>query len=472
MRWLAKRSRRVDDGEEGGGADQADPGQLAQPGDGLELAGVAVDLAAQLELLVGEQVDDLQQQLGLQAGAGMGEAIQPGVAAPRVEGLGGGAVQAVLAELGLEPALEAGDLAHSVVVGHDQLFEELFALAGVMNRMDEPSAQQIGELVGRGAVVVALGARDPGVVYRVGDHQAAHMGAQRAPGPGGQGALLEHHLFGLGDGVEQLDQALGGGCDLALEAQGPVLLDHRVAAGCGVQVQSDVSHWGRLLGHGTSSALGSASALRYLPSRRPSFHATKYDLLDRVISVKNPAGEVAYYDYNTGGQVKTRKLGNHALVYYTYDSARRVTRIQHRTSALAEIATLNYQYDHVGNPVSIIREDGSATYFSYDSIYQLTAETQLDSGGDPTYEAEYQYDGAHNRTVKVIDAAPTYYTYNEANQLETEKTAAGTTYYHHDGCGNTTAKQAAGGTTYLQYNTENLLTRIDFAGGGHSLLHL
>ena len=195
----------------------------------------------------------------------------------------------------------------------------------------------------------------------------------------------------------------------------------------------------------------------------------QYDLLDRVISVKNPAGEVAYYDYNTGGQVKTRKMGNHALVYYTYDSARRVTRIQHRTSALAQIATLNYQYDHVGNPVSIIREDSSATYYSYDSIYQLTAETQLDSGGDPTFEAEYQYDGAHNRTVKVLDAAPTYYTYNEANQLETEKTAAGTVYYHYDGCGNTTAKQATGGTTYLQYNTENLLTRIDFAaGGGHA----
>ena len=69
----------------------------------------------------------------------------------------------------------------------------------------------------------------------------------------------------------------------------------------------------------------------------------------------------------------------------------------------------------------------------------------------------------------MIDAAPAYYTYNEANQLETEKTAAGTVYYHHDGCGNTTAEQAAGGTTYFQYNTENLLTRIDFpAGGGHS----
>ena len=123
--------------------------------------------------------------------------------------------------------------------------------------------------------------------------------------------------------------------------------------------------------------------------RDPDLGLTYYqhDLLDRLIAVKNPAGEVTYYDYNLGGQVKTRILGNGAVVYYTYDPAGRVTRIQHRTSALAEIATLNYQYDHVGNPVSIVREDGSATYFSYDSIYQLTAETQLDSGGSPTYEA-------------------------------------------------------------------------------------
>ena len=162
-------------------------------------------------------------------------------------------------------------------------------------------------------------------------------------------------------------------------------------------------------------------------------------------------------------------MGNHALVYYTYNSARRVTRIQHRTSALAQIATLNYQYDHVGNPVSIIREDSSATYYSVRRHLPADRRDPAGLGGDPTFEAEYQYDGAHNRTVKVIDGAPAYYTYNEANQLETEKTAAGTTYYHYDGCGNTTAKQAAGGTTYHQYNTENLLTRIDFAaGGGHA----
>jgi RHS repeat-associated protein len=33
---------------------------------------------------------------------------------------------------------------------------------------------------------------------------------------------------------------------------------------------------------------------------------------------------------------------------------------------------------------------------------------------------------------------------------------------------NTVAKQEAAGTTYYEYNTENLMTRIDFAGGGNS----
>ena len=100
--------------------------------------------------------------------------------------------------------------------------------------------------------------------------------------------------------------------------------------------------------------------------------------------------------------------------------------------------------------------------------WRPTAETPAGFRRRPTYQAEIQTHGAHNRTLKVIDAAPAYYTYNEANQLETEKTAAGTVYYHYDGCGNTSAKQATGGTTYLQDNTDNLLTRIDFAGGGHS----
>ncbi len=148
--------------------------------------------------------------------------------------------------------------------------------------------------------------------------------------------------------------------------------------------------------------------------------------------------------------------------------AERVSRIQHVKSDLSEIATLDYEYDRVGNPTKIAREDGSATYYDYDDIYQLTGELQVDDEEAVEYAFEYDYDGAHNRTVKVVDGVPTYYTYNAANELLTETTGGETTYYHYDGCGNTVAKQEAAGTTYYAYNTENLMTRIDFAAGGNS----
>jgi YD repeat-containing protein len=121
----------------------------------------------------------------------------------------------------------------------------------------------------------------------------------------------------------------------------------------------------------------------------------------------------------------------------------------------------------MGNPTKIVREDGSATYYDYDDIYQLTRETQVGSGG-VEYAFEYDYDGAHNRTVKVVDGVPTYYTYNAANELLTETTGGETIYYHYDGRGNTVGKQEPSGTTYYAYNTENLMTRIYFAAGGNS----
>ena len=97
----------------------------------------------------------------------------------------------------------------------------------------------------------------------------------------------------------------------------------------------------------------------------------------------------------------------------------------------------------------------------------------MDDQGQVEYAFEYQYDKAHNRTVKVDSGTATYYTYNAANELTEETTEGQTTYYHYDRCGNTVAKQEASGTTYYVYDTENLgacvgtLSRIDFADGAH-----
>jgi YD repeat-containing protein len=184
-----------------------------------------------------------------------------------------------------------------------------------------------------------------------------------------------------------------------------------------------------------------------------------YDLLNRATSLKNPFGEVTYYEYLDCGQVGKRTLGNGCLTYYEYDVKGRVTKIDERESDMTQLSELQYEYDKVGNPIKIEREDGSATYYEYDRTYQLTDEVQVDDQTQVEYDFAYEYDGAHNRTVKVDDGTPTYYTYNAANQMLTETTlrqgfggqatGAATTYYHYDGCGNTTAKQAPAGGHHL-----------------------
>jgi len=90
--------------------------------------------------------------------------------------------------------------------------------------------------------------------------------------------------------------------------------------------------------------------------------------------------------------------------------------------------------------------------------FSSTGELQVDDEEAVEYAFEYDYDGAHNRTLNAVDGVPTYYTYNAANELLTETTEGETIYYHYDGAGNTVAKQEVSGTTYYRYNTENLMT--------------
>jgi len=122
----------------------------------------------------------------------------------------------------------------------------------------------------------------------------------------------------------------------------------------------------------------------------------------------------------------------------------------------------------VGNPLSIVREDGSATYYSYDGIYQLTAETQLDDEGSPTFEAEYEYDRSHNRTVKVIDGEATYYDYNAAQQLVSPVDGDGVTYYWYDGRGNLIHRQTPAGNMYFDYDGENHMVHKAWGASAHS----
>jgi len=145
-----------------------------------------------------------------------------------------------------------------------------------------------------------------------------------------------------------------------------------------------------------------------------------------------------------------------------------VSKVDNRKSDLSVISSFEYERDPVGNPTSILREDGSVVYYEYDPKHQLTRETQRDSQGQDIYAWEWDYDAAGNRTYQIFNGVTTYYQYNEANELTEETTDGVTTYHTYDRCGNTTAKHEPDGTTYYHWDYENLLRQIDLPGGAHN----
>ena len=53
------------------------------------------------------------------------------------------------------------------------------------------------------------------------------------------------------------------------------------------------------------------------------------------------------------------------------------------------ISSFQYQRDCVGNPLAVLREDGSVACYDYDKKYQLISEPQVDSQGQTVYAWEW-----------------------------------------------------------------------------------
>jgi YD repeat-containing protein len=184
-----------------------------------------------------------------------------------------------------------------------------------------------------------------------------------------------------------------------------------------------------------------------------------YDALRRMTSVTNPWSETTYYTYSPGGRMTSRVLGNGCVTYFSYAQGQ-VSKVENLKADLSPISTFDYARDVVGNPLSIVREDGGVTYYDYDKKYQLISETQVAPGGATLYAWTWDYDPAGNRLEQTYNGDTTYYAYNAANELLTETTGAATTYYAYDHRGNQTVKADEEGTTYFEYNPQNLLITI------------
>jgi RHS repeat-associated protein len=187
-----------------------------------------------------------------------------------------------------------------------------------------------------------------------------------------------------------------------------------------------------------------------------------YDAKNQLQWLANPQNERTSFVYDGLGRPITQQNANGAWVSYTYDDADRLTRLANLKSDNTTLSSFAYSLDNIGNRIGVTEANGDVITWSYDNAYQLTREQR---SGANTYDITYSYDAVGNRLIKIEGGQTTTYTYDAANQVQTEETPAQITTFAFDANGNTLVENAGGQRTTYTWDLENMCTGIALPNG-------
>jgi RHS repeat-associated protein len=188
----------------------------------------------------------------------------------------------------------------------------------------------------------------------------------------------------------------------------------------------------------------------------------QYDLRDRLTRLEQPGAGVLEYEYDGRGNrtvLRASAGGTTYVTRYAYDVAARLTGV---TDPLGRTYTLGY--DPNGNRTSLVRPNGTATAYAYDTLNRLTALTAQRSG--VTFQSYAYTLGPTGLRTRVDEGDGTRrdYAYDALSRL-TQETVAGLTVayikaFTYDAVGNrlTQSDSHTGLTPYTYDTTDRLLT--------------
>ncbi len=203
-----------------------------------------------------------------------------------------------------------------------------------------------------------------------------------------------------------------------------------------------------------------------------------YDILDRLLTLKYPDGEVVNYSYDTNsgllekvnstaskyvdgitynatGQIKTIAYGNNVTTTYNYGQDLRLSRIL--TQGSGALQDLNYTFDKNGNIVTLADNlRSNIRTYAYDDLDRLTQAQNVPSPTGGYTNFNYQYDSIGNITYKSDVGVMTYGVASGPHAV----TTAGGYNYSYDANGN----QTSGKNKTLEYDTENRIIKVIQAG--------
>ncbi|WP_413584447.1 RHS repeat-associated core domain-containing protein [Bdellovibrio sp. HCB274] len=167
----------------------------------------------------------------------------------------------------------------------------------------------------------------------------------------------------------------------------------------------------------------------------------KYDSLGQRIEEADPNGNTKYFQYDSVNQLAKVQFSDDILTY-EYDGGGRVKKVSNNTSTLDSI------YDSQGNVITSTLS-GKGVLSSY-----------------PAVALNYNYDLLGNRISLQSSLGTISYTYDSNSRLQTIVNSWGDSFgYSYDALGRLAQLTRNGGYTKYEYNTSSLVSQISHYGG-------
>ncbi len=192
----------------------------------------------------------------------------------------------------------------------------------------------------------------------------------------------------------------------------------------------------------------------------------EYDAVGNLVKVIDPNSGETVMVYDALNRLTSRSLPNGVTSSYVYqENTDWIQKITHTATDGTVLASSTYIRGAAGEPIKIIREDGSYVEVVYDDSLRVVKETYFDSNDLEMDEIQYSYDADGNRLTVSGGSAEGTYIYDHIHQLVGITTATGDETYTYDAGGRIASITRDGSTWNLEYNSADLITRITDAEG-------
>ena len=168
-----------------------------------------------------------------------------------------------------------------------------------------------------------------------------------------------------------------------------------------------------------------------------------YDTYGRLISVTDSKGETTY-TYDVNGNRASTTYPNGVVTTYEYNEINALVKQVSKDKDGKVLTSFEYTIGDNGERLSV-KETGRTVEYSYDKLNRLTKETV--TAGTKVSVTEYTYDANSNRLSMTKDGKKTTYAYNSLNQI----TKAGDIEYTWDNAGNLVSQKTATGVLVASY---------------------